>query len=142
MFRHIMVPVDLAEKDKLDTAIRVAVEQAGFYGARITFVSVCGGLSAKVSHNPQRYAARLAEFAAPIAAAHGVEIDTRIYDVPDPSVEVDAKLLEAIGDLGADLAVMGTHQPGWIEYIINSHGGRLAAHAPISVLVVRDPPDT
>lgn len=139
MFRHIMVPVDLAEKDKLDTAIRVAVEQAGFYKSRITLVSVCGGLAAKVSHSPKRYGKLLAAFAQPIALAHGVEIDTRIYNVPDPSVEVDAKLLDAIAELGIDLVIMGSHQPGWVEYFINSHGGRLAAHAPVSVMVVRDP---
>ena len=138
MFRHIMVPVDLAEKERLGAAIRVAADQARHYGAKMTLVSVTGGLQAKVSHNPGRYAELLGGFAAEVADRHGVAVDSRIYDVPDPSVEVDRKLLDAIEETGADLVVMATHQPGWVEYLVNSHGGRLAAHAPVSVFVVRD----
>lgn len=137
MFSRIMIPVDLAEKEKLGRAIEVGADLARHYGAKITLISVCGGLQAKVSHSPERYAELLAAFAEAISSEHGVEIDSRVYSVPDPSVEVDSKLLQAIEDTGADLIVMATHQPGWVEYIVNSHGGRLAAHAPISVFVVR-----
>ena len=138
MFKHIMVPVDLAEKDRWTQAINVAADQAKHYGAEITLVSVTGGIQAKVSHSSDKYADLLAEFAAGIAQSHGVTVQSRVYDVPDPSVEVDRKLLDAIEDTGADLVVMATHQPGWVEYLVNSHGGRLAAHAPVSVFVVRD----
>ena len=75
-----------------------------------------GGIQAKVSHYQERYARLLAEFAAAIADEHGVEVDSRVYDVPDPSVEVDSKLLDAIAETGADLVVMASHQPGWAEY--------------------------
>jgi nucleotide-binding universal stress UspA family protein len=66
-------------------------------------------------------------------------MESQAYEAPDPAVEVDRKLLAIIQESGADLIVMATHQPGWIEYLVNSHGGRLASHAPVSVFVVRDP---
>lgn len=137
MFTHIMVPVDLSERDTLGKAIAAAADQARLYGARMTFVSVMGGLQAKVSHSTGKYARLLAEFAAEMEVAYDVAIGNRVYDAPDPSVEVDRKLLLAIEDLRADLVVMASHQPGWVEYLVNSHGGRLAAHAPVSVFVVR-----
>lgn len=138
MFKEILVPVDLAEKEMLQKAVYVAADLAKHYSAKITLVSVVGGLQQKVSNSSGEYASMLADFAAEVAKTSGTEIQSRIFEVPDPSVEVDRKLLQAIEELGADLIVMATHQPGWIEYLVNSHGGRLASHAPISVFVVRE----
>ena len=133
-----MVPVDLAEKDTLTKAIATAADLARHYGARLTLVSVSGGLQARVSHSNAEYGHLLAEFADSVSTSQGIDIQSRNYSVPDPSVEVDKMLIQAIEDLDIDLAVIASHQPGWIEYIVNSHGGRLASHAPISVFVVRE----
>ena len=138
MFKHIMVPIDLAEKDSLRRAVEVAVDLARHYGARLTLVSVSGGIQGKVSHSHEEYGRRLALFADEISASHGIDVESLNYGVPDPSVEVDQKLIQAIEELKADLVVMASHQPGWVEYIVNSHGGRLASHAPISVFLVRE----
>jgi nucleotide-binding universal stress UspA family protein len=142
MFERIMVPVDLAEKESWAHGVAIACDLAQLYGAQLTLVSVSGGLQGKVSHSSEEYGRRLALYADEIAAARGVEVGSRSYDVPDPSVEVDQKLIEAIGDLQADLVVMASHRPGWVEYLVNSHGGRMARHAPVSVFIVRDPADT
>ena len=137
MFKHIMVPVDLAEKDTLDRGMQVAADLAQHYGAGVTLVSVTGGLQAKVSHSARKYAEKLEDFAAEWAGQTGVQIETQVYDVPDPSVEVDRVLIRAVEETGSDLIVMATHQPGWVEYLVNSHGGRLASHALVSVMLVR-----
>jgi len=138
MFTHILVPIDLSEKQAIRKATDIAADQARHYKARLTFVSIVGGLQAKVSNSSREYERKLAEFARAVGEANNIEIESRIVEVPDPSVEVDRKLLEVITETGADLVVMATHQPGWIEYLVNSHGGRLASHAPVSVFVVRD----
>ncbi len=138
MYKHIMVPVDLSVKDTLNKALDVAADLAGFYRADMTLVSVSGGLQAKVSHSTAKYSHLLAEFAASLSEAKGVKIETLNIPTPDPSVEVDAVLMEMINKMGIDLVVIASHQPGWMEYLVSSHGGRLAVHAPISVFVVRD----
>ncbi len=139
MFRNILVPVDLADRKILKKAIEVGVDQARHYGANLTLVSVVGGLQAKVSNSSENYKKRLAEFAQEISAAHdNIDIKSQIYEAADPSVEVGRYMLKAIEETSADLIIMATHQPGWFEYIVNSHGGHLASHAPISVFVVRD----
>ena len=138
MFKHIMVPVDLAEKATLTKAVEVASGLAKLYAARITLVSVSGGLQGKVSHSHEEYGRLLSLFADEIMETHDVDVGSVNYSVPDPSVEVDQQLIHAIEDLQVDLAVIASHQPGWVEYLVNSHGGKLARHAPISVFVVRD----
>ncbi len=138
MFKHIMVPVDLPKKQTLDRAVHVAADLARLYGAKMTFVSVSGGLQPDGTHSNAKYGRLLAEFAAEVSKAEGVSINAVNIPVPDPSVEVDATLRKAISEIEADLVVIASHQPGWLEYIIASHGGKLAAHAPISVFVVRE----
>ena len=138
MYKHIMIPVDLAEKARVIGAIDIAADLARHYQAGMTLVSVTGGIQGKISHSTAEYARQLEVFADEIAESESVPVASRVYDVPDPSVEVDGTLLRAIADLGADLVVMASHQPGWVEYLFNSHGGRLASHAPVSVMVVRD----
>lgn len=138
MFKHIMVPFDLSAKENWAKAIKVAADIARQQGSRMTLVSVGGGINGQVSHSIGEYRRLLAAHATEVEAAEGIDVDSRVYDVADPSVEVDRKLVEAIDDIGADLVVMASHQPGWVEYLINSHAGRLAAHAPVSVFVVRD----
>ncbi|WP_299845840.1 universal stress protein [uncultured Roseovarius sp.] len=138
MFKHIMVPFDLAAKEKLAKAIKVAGDLARRHGSRLTLISVAGGINGMVSHSVEEYRRLLAAYAAQIEQAEGIDVDSKVYDVPDPSAEVDRTLMEAIDDTGADLIVMASHQPGWVEYLVSSHAGRVAAHAPVSVFVVRN----
>ncbi len=138
MFNHIMVPVNLAEKENLDRAITVACDLGLRHAAQVTLVSVSGGLSAPVSHSTKEYGRKLDKFADEVSQKHGVKIATLNIPSPDPSVEVDTHLRHAIDTLGADLVVIASHMPGWTEYFVSSHGGKLASHAPVSVMVVRD----
>ena len=138
MFTKIMVPLDLAEKEKWSKAIKVAADLARRYAARLTLVSVGGGINGKVSHSVKEYERLLANYAGQVAKAEGIEVESRVYDVPDPSVELDRTLIAAIGETGTDLVVMASHLPGWVEYLVNSHAGRVASHAQVSVFVVRD----
>ncbi len=50
MITHIMGPVDMAEKDRLTKAVDVAADLAKHHGARLTLISVSGGLQGRVSH--------------------------------------------------------------------------------------------
>ena len=138
MFTHIMVPYNLAEKHKWAKSIKVAGDLARHYGAKVTLVSIGHGAGGGLPKPAEDHARLLEAYAAQIAQVEGVTVQSQAYDVMDPSGEVDHKLIEAIDDIGADLVVMATHKPGWIEYLFSSHGGRMASRAPVSVFVVRD----
>ena len=138
MFNHIMVPYTLAERRKWARAVKVAADLARRYQARITLVTVGGGLHGPKVQFSQDDARLLEAFAAGIAETEGVDVATRTYNVGDPSVDLDRTLIEAIDDIGADLVVMASHKPSWIDYLVRSHGGKMAARAKVSVFVVRD----
>ena len=138
MFTHIMVPYDLAAKDTLAKSVKVAGDLARSYGAKLTLVSVAGGINSVISNSAEEYARQLEAHAAQLEQLEKTGINSKVYESSDPSADVDHMLIEAIDDLKVDLVVMATHKPGWIEYLVNSRGGRMARHAGISVFVVRD----
>ncbi|MDH3664480.1 MAG: universal stress protein [Alphaproteobacteria bacterium] len=137
MYAKIMVPVDLAHADKLDKAINTATDLAKHYRIPICFVGVTAEPPTEVAHNPKEYAEKLEAFGAAQSSAHGLDIETAAYPSHDPAVELDKMLIAAAMDKGADLIVMASHVPGFIEHIFASHAGAVASHAEVSVFVVR-----
>lgn len=142
MFSKIMVPVDLAHLADLEKALTCARDLAGHYGAEISFVGVTAPSPGALAHNPAEYEARLAEFAAEQGAkggANAARIKTRAHMVisHDPKIDLDETLLRAAKEVAADLVVMASHLPKLTDYLWPSNGGKVAAHASASVMVVR-----
>lgn len=137
MFKKIMVPVDLNHTDTLNKALAAASDLAGLHGAVVAYVAVAPATPGPLGHTPEEKAARLAEFAEAEAMARGINAEAHSVISHDPSADLDAALLKAVEDTGADLVVMASHVPGLVDYVWPSHGGRLAAHAKTSVFVVR-----
>jgi nucleotide-binding universal stress UspA family protein len=136
LFTHIMVPVDLAHLDKLERALATAGDLAKHFGARVTYVGVTSPQPGSIAHNPHEFAEKLSKFAAVQAELHNLpEIASHPITTPDPAVELDRKLEKAVHDLGVDLVVMGSHIPRRFEF--GTHGGRVASHTDVSVLLVR-----
>lgn len=137
MFHTIMVPVDLAHLPALRRALDTAGDLARHYGARIVFVSVTAETPTPLAHNPAEFEARLDTFARDEATRLGVGTGARAYAATDPAIDLDRLLLRAIEETGADLVVMASHKPGLADYFWAAHGAGLAAHAGISVFLVR-----
>jgi nucleotide-binding universal stress UspA family protein len=131
-----MVPVDLGHTDKLESALKVAADLAGHYAARVTYVGVTTTQPSSVAHTPQEFAEKLAKFAATQGEVQGIsEVASHSITSHDPSVDLDNKLEEAVHEIGADLVVMGSHMPQAFDF--GSHGGRVATHTDVSVMLVR-----
>ena len=137
MFSKIMVPVDLAHLADLERALSCAADLAGHYGAEITYVGVTAATPGSLAHNPKEYEAKLAGFAADQAAARGVKARAHAVISHDPTVDLDDALLRAVKEVNADLVVMASHLPNLTDYLWPSNGGKIAAHAAASVMVVR-----
>ena len=132
-----MTPVDLAHLDKLQRALDCAADLASHYGADLVYVGVTAETPGALGHNPEEYATRLKEFAARQAEAHGLVASAHAIAAHDPTTDLDDALFKAIDETGADLVVMQSHVPNLVDYIWPSNGGKLSAHAKVSVLVVR-----
>ncbi|WP_425407083.1 universal stress protein [Hwanghaeella sp.] len=137
MFKRIMVPVDLAHADKLEKALALAGDLASHYGAALVYVGVSASAPSSLAHTPEEYAEKLSGFAAEKGKAHGVSAEARSYISHDPTIDLDATLLKAVKETGADLVVMASHIPNVTDYVWPSNGGTIAAHADVSVMVVR-----
>lgn len=137
MYQKIMVPVDLAHADRLGKALDVATDLSKHYGAPILFVGVSSSQPGPVAHTPEEFSRKLEDFATREASARGIDATAKAYISHDPARDLDATLVLAITENGANLVVMASHIPGAPEYLFASNAGYLAAHAPVSVFVVR-----
>ncbi|QIE42443.1 universal stress protein [Meridianimarinicoccus aquatilis] len=137
MFTHIMVPVDLTHTDKIARALETAGLLGKTTGAKITYVGVTAETPTGLAHNPQEYAAKLAEFAATQGTAYGVTADARAIASHDPTVDLNDTLLKTADALQADCIVMASHIPNITDHLWPSHGGTVAKRAHASVFVVR-----
>ncbi|SFU17292.1 universal stress protein [Sedimentitalea nanhaiensis] len=138
MFTKIMVPVDLAHAARLTRATQVAAELARLYQAETCYVAVTAPTPGPAAHNPQEFAAKLEAFAQGEAASHGHKVSSHSVVCHDPAVDLDHALLETRKEIGADLVVMASHVPGVTDYLFPSHGGRMAKHSKVSVMIVRE----
>jgi nucleotide-binding universal stress UspA family protein len=137
MFRKIMIPVDLAHAEKLERALSVATDLAKHYEASACLVGVTAPQPSEVAHNPQEYEQELAAFAGSQSAQRGLAFEHKAITSHDPAIELDEALQDEAHRIGADLIVMASHVPGFMEHIVSSYAGYLASHTELSVFVVR-----
>lgn len=137
MYGKLLVPIDLAHIDRLEKAVRVAVDLAKAYGAPITLLGITEETPGAVAHNPEEYAEKLSAYAQEMSRVHGVAMQAMPVTSHDPAVEIRKLILRAAAECGADLVVMASHIPGPIGWLRSSNAGHVAEHADISVFVVR-----
>lgn len=138
MFTRIMTPVDLAHVDRMERSLQCGAELARLWGIPVIYVGVTAQTPGSLAHNPEEFAHRLHAFAAEQGEARSVTAKAHTAISHDPAADLDDALLKAVKDIDADLVVMASHVPGLTDYIWPSNGGKVAAHAAASVLVVRD----
>ena len=137
MYTRIMVPVDLAHVDKLSKALETAAKIAKGDSATIVYAGVGTTAPSAVAHTPEEFAAKLDAFVAEQRAAHGITAEAHAMRSHDVAIDLADKLIEAARELRADLVVMASHVPGAGDHVFHSNAGHVAAHAPVSVFIVR-----
>ncbi|MBB3141562.1 universal stress protein [Halomonas organivorans] len=141
MFKKILVPVDLAHFDVIEPSLQVVADQARHYGAEVCYVAVTATTPGAVARTPEEYQQKLEAFARERAKVHGQPVSARVITCPDPIVDLDDVLVDAIDEVGADLVIMPTHPPKHLDVVIPSHGGKVATHTRASVFLVRPQQD-
>jgi nucleotide-binding universal stress UspA family protein len=140
MYKSILVPVDLAEADLATPAITAAVAFAQASGGDVRLIYVR-------SLVPITYMEFVpADFDAEQQDDAEARLATIAASVPLPEERVSAKVLmgsvhgEVLAEAdasGADLIVIGSHEPGMLAYVIGSNASAIVRRAKCSVLVVR-----
>ena len=137
MYTKIMVPVDLSHASTVEKAIKVAADIGKLYDASVCIVGVTASAPSSVAHNEQEFTEKLAQYAESKSAEHSLEFDHKVVHNNDPAVELDDALADACEAMGADLVVMASHVPGFMDHFFKSNASRLVAHTSISVMIVR-----
>lgn len=137
MFKTIMVPVDMSHIDSLGRALAVACDLGGRYGAEVHIVEVSAAVPGAAAHSPKELTGKLDKLAESLAARHRASVHARTVISSDPSIELDGKLIDTARDLDSDLVVMASHKPGLLANFFHTHAVDFAAHADMSVFIVR-----
>lgn len=140
MYKSILVPVDIAEPEMAEPAIAAATSFARASGGAVRLVYVRSLVPVTyMEFVPAGFDAEQQEDAEVKLAAIAAKIDL-------PEAQVSAKVLigsvhgEVLAEAdasGADLVVIGSHEPGILAYVIGSNASSIVRRAKCSVLVVR-----
>jgi len=139
MYKHILVPVDLADTDLAKSAIDAACALARASGGSVRLVNVLPMTPVMLAEYvppdfdvQQRKSAE--EALGKIAGECGAERVTHVVRQGGIYHEV----LEEAKAIEADLIVMSSHRPAMRTYFLGSNAGHVVRYAPCSVLVVRN----
>lgn len=142
MYKKILVPVDLADVDIAQPALDRAVALAKSSDAELRLLNVLSMIpAAYLDYMPSNYdtqeRSRTEADIKKMAESTGLPA-SRTSTV----VRLGAIYHEVLGeaqDWGADLIVVGSHDPSFATYLIGSNAANVVRHAHCSVLVVRQP---
>ena len=140
MYKSILVPVDLAEAELAGPAITAAegfaTQSEG--SIRLVYVRSLVPITYMEFVPPDFDAGQQSESEAMLA-----EIAAKVHPPADrvsakvPGGSGHGEVLAEADASGADLIVIGSHEPGMLAYVIGSNASTIVRRAKCSVLVVR-----
>ena len=136
MFRSIIVPVDIAQKEKAAAMIAAARQLLDKDGtltlcnvvdvvSSYELIEVAGPLRTQLTEDARAQLTTLAE-------AEGLKADIEVH-VGHPANTI----LDLARQRQADCIVIASHRPGLQDYFLGSTAARVVRHATCSVLVLR-----
>lgn len=143
MSKTILVPIDVADSDAGAAALALAKEHAAAHGSKLVLLTVRENVPGYVT------ASLPAGFEDNVRS----DIRARLEAIADKAGVKDSAqlllrdgapataILEAAEEIGADMIVIKSHDPGLSDYLLGSTASRVVRHAHCSVLVVREPRD-
>ena len=131
MYKHILIPVDLADTASAARAVDAARHIARRDGARMTVFTVVPTWPLEVTRAPRDQKPDLDAYIETIRGGDD------IVGVLETGGSISGRIIEAAETRHADLIVMAAHDPHFTDYLIGSNAAHVALHSPCSVMVVR-----
>ena len=140
MFKHILVPVDLADTELAKPSLETAVALARASGGDLRVLNVLPMTPVMLAEYvppdfdaQQRQSAQ--EALSIIAKECGLDAGHVSWNVRQGGIYHE--VLEEAKAIAADLIVMSSHRPAMRTYFLGSNAGHVVRYATCSVLVVR-----
>jgi nucleotide-binding universal stress UspA family protein len=142
MFREILLPVDLSDREHQQKAVADAVALAKTFGARLHVLAVVPdfGMAMVAGFFPEDY-----EKQALAAANKELHEFVRRHVPSEVAVQhivghgtIYREIMHYADRTGCDLIVMASHRPQVQDLLLGSNAANVVRHAKQSVLVVRE----
>lgn len=136
MYKNILIPVDMAHPEKATEMIEAAKKMADD-DTRFILANIVHSVPAMAELSvPQEYFERAEgearENLAAIAEENGLDASIELR-VGQPANDI----LQLQKDKNVDLVIIGSHRPGFQDYLLGSTASRVVRHAQCPVLVMR-----
>lgn len=136
MYKKILIPVDMSHTQKAHEMIAVA-RKLGDADTSYILMNVVYSIP---SYTPVDLSSDYFK----IAADEAEEKLQEIAKAEDLKAEVEVivgdahnKILDCASSKGADIIIIGSHRPGFADYLLGSTASRVVRHAKCPVLVLR-----
>lgn len=136
MYKKILIPVDMSHTQKAHEMIAVA-RKLGDADTSYILMNVVYSIP---SYTPVGLSSDYFK----IAADEAEEKLQEIAKAEDLKAEVEVivgdahnKILDCASSKGADIIIIGSHRPGFADYLLGSTASRVVRHAKCPVLVLR-----
>jgi nucleotide-binding universal stress UspA family protein len=143
MYKHVLVPIDLADPDLAKPAVATAIMMAGLSNGTVRLINVLPltpvMLAEYVPPDFEAQQRKSAEEALTIICSESGLEPARISSIVRQG-GIHQEILEEANAIHADLIVMSSHRPhrpGIRTYFLGSNAGHVVRYAQCSVLVVR-----
>lgn len=140
MYKHILLPIDLDEKDQM--TLPPAIEHAKAFGAQLHVMTVVPDFRMSIisQYFPGSSDDKI------IAAAQDALKKFTKENIPDgiPVQHIVGQgtvyevIIETAKKINADLIIMGAHRPDLKDYLLGPNAARVVRHSDKTVLVVRE----
>jgi nucleotide-binding universal stress UspA family protein len=140
MYKRIIVAVDLADPAPTPKGLEQAVEIARAGGGELRLVNVQPIIPATfMEYVPADFDAEQVKRAEETldGLVAGVDVPADRNSGAARAGGIYHELLQEASEWGADLVVVGSHQPAISDYLLGSNATTIVRHARCSVLVVR-----
>jgi len=126
MSTKILIPIDVNHAEVSDSMLKQVKELSDQSDTNIVLLNV-------IPEIPPYVAIQLPEDVGQIVAKDAHTSLDLLIKQGNPAHQI----LQTASDENVDLIVIGSHQPGLVDYLIGSVAARVVRHATCSVLVVR-----
>ena len=141
--QHILVPIDIEHSISWIPSLRVAVEMARNFSAKLTIATVVRDIeSIFQSYFPPGYTWMHEQVARELKGI----VEEQIPADLKPNLEIGhgsiaREVVRIARDCQVDLIVLAAHRPELKDYLLGTHAAAIVRHAPCSVFVVREQDD-
>ncbi|HGJ5873150.1 MAG TPA: universal stress protein [Arsenophonus apicola] len=145
MYKIILVPIDISEKELIKKALKHALYIAKLSDAKLHFFHVAPDMS-RYSMSYSYHYDLLANFAKKTIESSEKQLEKIVKHIDYPkekisySVEMGSprdKVLSEAEKIGADLIIVGSRRPNIATHLLGSNASAIVSNAPISILIVR-----